>query len=213
MSCEQIFVFKNISEWNSVLREDVLQQLEGWHLFALKLWVFKVTVHVDLKSTALHQLGLNNWANEEEHHSCLHLVLAKVLHNVLQEIWCACWAEEAQNSVSHKHQTEEEHPNISDDWWDGGFGASHNEWLSRELHVGHCHLIWVWRVFLLLVVVVNQLALNQLLHLHKGASVRSPDTVHRVHLYHIVLVNINVPTLGVLLPVNSWSVFKLLDVL
>jgi hypothetical protein len=75
--------------------------------------MLQVAIDVNFESTTLHQLSLDNGAHKEEHHSCLHLVLAQVLNNVLQEIWSTCWAKEAENGISHKHECKTEHSKIA----------------------------------------------------------------------------------------------------
>ena len=71
--------------------------------------MLKVSVDVYLKGTTLHQLSLDHHANKEEHHSSLHLVVAQVFHNILEEIGRR-WAKHAEDGVSHEHKTKDEHP-------------------------------------------------------------------------------------------------------
>lgn len=65
--------------------------------------------------------------------------------------------------------------------------ASYFVILSRKLNVRHCDLLWNWRVFLSLIVIVHKFLSNQWLHLHKRTSVRSSNTVLNMHVNYFLL--------------------------
>lgn len=177
----------DISNIDTIVSENILNQLKGWHLFSFKLWELKLSVNVNFKCTALHKISLNHCPHKECYQTCLYFVFLNVFVRVLNSVWHGVQTTNSvEKVVTCKHYEEDEHSKVTNYWSINCIHASNFVILAWELNIRHSNLGRVWWVFSFHVVIVNQLLSNKILHLHKRSSIWSPDTVFDMHSNHFL---------------------------